>query len=687
LKNISLTTVKKEIKMNKIEQAMDDHKKGNWEQAENAYKEIIAEEPENADVMYLLAVLQRSQQKLEESLISIDKAIQTNKEAPAFLQLKGSILARLGRGDEAVVVLNKAIEKNPNLYQAQVSLGHLYYLKGDKNKAEKHFSSALKVDEEQIEAHVNLARLWIDEGKIEKAIGTLKKIEEKHPEQGSIKMLIADAFLESGGYSVAEDYYKKVLAMHPENDLAGLYLGIARIKTGDSESAEKLIIAYNSQYTNTREGTAALGLLFYEKNNFRMALEYLRRAISAGIAPLSWKLAFVESLAKLGQPDSAISFYKESNTPLIDKTKTYRLGELYELKGETKKAKQKYKKVKNNNSKYLASLLGITRCYLQEEKFEKAEKNIKEVLSIRPEHAEATLLYITALLFQDKIEKALKKLEKLDYKNLADVYKKTFRLQHGLILDKLQKYKKAMKVFKDKSKQQEIPPQRVEMLTEEEIKQTQEMSSSVKDELKDPVFIVGLQSTGINNFVTWLNKEKVIVLNDRLISLGRPDVLYAKLDILELAKLNDDGIEVERQKYHSAANPLKTGVDKDVLFADCMYLNPNQLTTIKKIFPKAKVILLTRNEKDIQLNQKVFGEEPIPSSQWKKTMEQVNSLGMNIIEVDADKWLENDKETMDKLETVFEKKLKKTKENQQKYWRKTLFPKNHWKNYKNLLDN
>ena len=61
--------------MNKIEQAMDDHKKGNWEQADKAYEEIIAEEPENADVIYLLAVSQMSQQKLEESLITIEKAI------------------------------------------------------------------------------------------------------------------------------------------------------------------------------------------------------------------------------------------------------------------------------------------------------------------------------------------------------------------------------------------------------------------------------------------------------------------------------------------------------------------------------------------------------------------------------------------------------------------------------------
>ncbi len=672
--------------MNKIEQAMDDHKKGNWQQADNTYEEIIAEEPNNADVIYLLAVSQMSQKRLEDALITIEKAIQINHKAPAFLQLKGSILARLGRGDEAVDALKTAIEENPNLYHAHVSLGHLYYLKGETEKAEKHFKSALKIDEEKIEAQVNMARLWIDQGNVEKAIKTLKEIEEKHPEQGSIKMLMGEAFLESGAYSFAENYYQKVLAMHPENDLAGLYLGMAKIKTGDLENAEKLIVAYNNQYPNTREGTAGLGLLLFAKNKLRLAIEHLRRALSAGVAPLSWKYAFVESLAKLGQADAAIKFYKETKSPLIDKTKNYRLGELYELKKEFNKAKQKYKKVKNNHGKYIASILGITRCYLQEEKFEKAEKKIKQALSIRPEHAEATLLYITALLYQDKTEKALKKLQIIEYKKIADIYKKIFRLQHGLILDKLEKYKKAQKVFKDTSKQQEKVTQKADLLTEQELKQAREMATITKDELKDPVFIVGLQSTGLNNFVTWLHKQEVIVLNDRLISLGRPDVLYSKHEVLTLAEFGEEGVSFERQKYHNLANGLKSTDKSDELFADSMYLNINQLTAIKKIFPQAKVVLLTRDEKDIKLSQEVFGGEPITNKIWNKAIEQVKGLGLNIIEIDTDKWLDNDKDTMNTLEKVFEKELKQTTENKTNYWQKTLFPKGHWKNYKKLMD-
>lgn len=672
--------------MNKLEQAMDDHKKGNWDDADLAYEEIISEEPENSDVMYLLAISKMTQNKLEESLKIIEKAIELNTTAPSFLQLKGSILARLGRGEEAIETLEIALEENPNLYQSHISIGHLYYLKGESDKAEKHFKSALKIDEVKTEAQANLARLWIDEGKTENALGVLKEIEKKHPDQGSIKMLMAEAYFESGAYSFAENYYQKVLAMHPENDLAGLYLGIAKIKTGDMETAERLINAYNNQYENTREGTAALGLLMYEKNHVRVAAEQMRRALSVGVAPLSWKQVFVESMAKLGQPDAAIKFYTENKTSLIQKTRVYRLGELYELKGNTKKAKQKYKKIEEKNSKYIASLLGLVRCYLVENKFEKAEKKAKKILAIRPEHAEGTLLYLTSLLKQEKTEKVLVKLEEMNYEKYTDVYKKTFRLQHGLILDNLKKYEKAIKVFKDKSKQEQQQVINVEILTKEEQQKIKELvPAKPADELKEPVFVMGMQSTGINEFVNWLHKEGVTVLNDRLVSLGRPDVLYARQDVIKMTELEEAVVKNERYKYHTIANALTKGSPQNDLFVDCMYLNFNQLATIKKVFSQAKIVLLKRDEQDIELNQEIFGLEPVKSEQWNEMCEQINSMELNIIEIDIDKWLNNDKETHKILSELFETEFSNNKVLEQNYWRKSILPKGHWKNYKGLI--
>jgi tetratricopeptide (TPR) repeat protein len=668
--------------MNKLEKAMEDHKQGLWEKADNAYNDIIQEEPDNSDVMYLLATSKMSQNKLQESLELINKCIELNEKAPAFFQLKGSLLARMGQTKEALEAINSALDENPNLYQSHIVAGHLNYTQGDQKKAEKHFTSALKIDSKTPEAHVNLAKILIDNGDIEKAISSLREIELQHPEQASVKMMLGQAFIENGAYNFAENYFQKVLAMHPEYALAGLYLGIAKIQTGDLENAEKLIHAFNTQHQNTREGIAAMGLWLFHSGRFKAAAEYLKSAIGNGLAPLSWKAAFVEALARLGQYQPAIDFYKQRTKKNESALINYRLGELYELQKEYKKAIKEFKSQTPQDIKYIAAQLGLARCYLNTDNAEKAEKYCKNVLERNIQHAEATYLLVITLLELDKPKKALNILEALETETYTETYKKAFQMMHGLILDKKEKYKKAFKVFTSTEKN-EIPEYR--KMKEEEVKQIQKFDTKINDEKKDPVFLVGTKSTGLNEFVNWLYEQKNVVLNDRLVSNGREDILHSFVEMDKLKDADEDMVRLERKIYHQKVKALLGGIEEETQFVDAMYINPYQLGIIKKFFPEAKVILLTRNSADLWLSQQVYGAEPIDSKEWNEAKNQVISMGLNLIQIETNDWLNGKKETMKKLEEIFDKKLNPFKAKNIKYWNQTLFPEGHWKHYKQFL--
>ncbi len=667
--------------MNKIEQAMEDHKKGKWQKADMAYEEILKEEPENAEVMYLLAISKNSQNQLDEAENIIDKAIETNGKAPAYLQTKGMILARKGKTNEAIDVLSKALTENPNLYQSHITIGHLYYAKNMKKEAAKHFNMAIKVDKKQVEGHVNLAKILIDQGDAQQAINILNELEKDHPEKVSIKMMMGQGFLERGAYSFAENYFQKVLAMHPEYELAGLYLGIAKINTGDMENAEELITAFNQQHPNTKEGLAGLGLLMFKMDNFRISANYLHNAIGEGISPLTWRIALVESLAKLGQLDPAILLYEENDEKIIHMDSGFRLAELYELKGKIKKAKKRYKKTDKQDSKYVASLLGLSRCYLVENKPEKAEKTTDKVLLTNKDHAEAILLNLTSILFQDKKDKALDILSGIDYQKYSDIYKKTFRLQHGLILDHMKNYQHALKVFVDKAKTEEQKIAKAQLLNESEIEQIKKFDSN--NENNNPVFLIGAQSTGINEFANWLNQQGVTVLNDRLVSKGRPDILYAEQSIEVLTNANEEMVKLERKLYQQKAKVMLG--EKTTMFVDCMYINPKQVAIIKKFFPLSKVLLLDRKKEDIAFNQTVFGKEPVSAEDWKAVKQQILDMDLDILEIDIDSWISNDEKTLKAIGEVFNKELSNKESQPVKYWRKSLFEKSHWKNYEEFL--
>ncbi|HFC30111.1 MAG TPA: tetratricopeptide repeat protein, partial [Oceanospirillales bacterium] len=371
---------------------------------------------------------------------------------------------------------------------------------------------------------------------------------------------------------------------------------------------------------------------------------------------------------------------------ITDKALYYRLGELHEKNGNKDKALEYYKKIEEGKTKYVQAQMGIARCKIEQGKFKKAQKICTQVLQNTGQNAEALFLLITSLLFQDKQKAAQAVLEKIDYSKFTDVYKKIFRLQHGLVLDNAKMFEQAFAVFTDESKVAKQEIQKNRLLSEKELKKTQKFDTKIDDDRKDPIFLIGSPSTGLNYFVDWLYKQGVIVLNDRLISVGRPDILFTAQDMKTLKKVDDDMVRIERKIYHQKVKVLTSGIEQETpTIVDCMYINPEQMILVKKFFPNAKVVLLARDTPDIWLNQKAFGDEPIDSKDWNEAKNQIISMGLNLTQIDADKWLENDKETLNQLSELFEKDLAENEVAKQDYWRKSIFPKGHWKNYQQFL--
>ncbi|MCF6288088.1 MAG: tetratricopeptide repeat protein [Proteobacteria bacterium] len=670
----------------KLAQAETFYKQEKFAETIQLYEEIIAQDPENIVVLYRLSTLQLSQNNLQEALKHIDKVIEVDSQNTDYLQIKGSILARLGQTKQALKLVKKAIKNNPNLYHAQMLAGHLYFDKGDKKAALKHYYMVEKISQHSPEAGVNIAKIHIYDGQSNKAMNELKALEAKFPEDLGIKMMLGQALLEQGAYSFAESYFNLVLSKNPNNDLAKLYLGIAKLNAKDFNHARTIITEFNQRYPNTKEGLAALGLLMHRTNNHKMAVEYFSKAITNMLVPIYWQATYVESLAKLGKYDQAIAFYTRLENKYKEKRAIFRLAELYELDGNTKKAKKQYKKTEQTEGQNLATSIGLTRIYQAEDNPHKAEKKIKTALQTHPHQAEAILLLIVSLLTQNKQQQALEVLEKIDYQRQDDFLKRGFRVQHGLILDDMGKYQEAMQVFADEKKQAQ-PTQlpKIEKLADTELKQLQSITKQPKDKLSDPTFIIGTDSTIFNSFLSWMHAQGVVVLNDRLVAPGRDDIFLTELSTTDILAMTPEDVALEREKYYLAAKALINSTEEGLIFADCLFINPPQLLRIKKFFPNAKVILLTRATADIWLHQKVFGQEPIASKDWNETINQIISMGLNLLQIDIDKWLNNDKQTLQELSTVFAQKLTKNKEKVPKYWRKWLFTQGHWKNYKEFL--
>lgn len=668
--------------MKKIEQAMEYHKQGNWAQADSIYKDILQQDPQNAEVMSLIASSKMSQNKLNEAITEIDNALKIDEKG-LYFQIKGNILAKAGQIEKALEMLNLAVKKNPNLYQSQTLSGHLHYAQGNRDEAENYFKMALKIQEEEPEAIVGLAKVYIDDGFVNEGIGLLSKIEKRQPNRSSVQMMLGQAMWEQGRFDFAQKYFEKVLATHPDFGLAKLYLGLSKLKTGDEKTAEKNIYSFNRDNPHNKEGIAAIGLLMFHYNCYPETVEYLNTAIDGKTAPQSWRLAYYDSLAQTGEIDQAIAFYEEIEKKHKDKKYTIKLAELLEKRQLFIQAREKYNQVESDNEQYIFALLGIARCYLKEENIVKAEQLSQQARTKDIFSGEAVQLYLTSILLQGKDEEALEVLKSLKLENYNDMFKKSFSFQQAMILDKQGKYAEAFDIFNQK--QRNGLENTNKQVTEKELKNIQAIKTIQFDNRVDPVFVLGLQSTGINDFSQWLYGNGLLVLNDRMHSEGRQDILSKFIDVDELVDIEDNIVKIERKKYYQKAKVLVSALNEKSLLVDSMYINSYQAAIIKKCFPRAKVILLTRNSPDIWLNQKMLGQEPIDSTQWNETKNQLLTMGLNLTQIDYDLWQKNDEETINELSKIFDKELTHYDPKELNYWQKTLMDKDHWKNYKQFL--
>ena len=109
-----------------IDQALALHRAGAHAEAEALYRQVLAQEPRHAVAWHLLGAVCHEQERNEEAIDAIGRAIALNDRDPIFHANLGEILRRERRLDDAVVSLQRALVLNPSHAEAYYKLGLVY---------------------------------------------------------------------------------------------------------------------------------------------------------------------------------------------------------------------------------------------------------------------------------------------------------------------------------------------------------------------------------------------------------------------------------------------------------------------------------------------------------------------------------------------------------------------------------
>ena len=116
-------------------------------------------------------VILRNEKRLQDALDMVEKALKDYPTIAQVYSIKGNILLKMNRNEEALQLLQIAVQSSLNLPETHSGLGVAYMRMGQKAKAEANFRNVLhNIDSSHVPTMVELGKLLQADGKLQEAL-------------------------------------------------------------------------------------------------------------------------------------------------------------------------------------------------------------------------------------------------------------------------------------------------------------------------------------------------------------------------------------------------------------------------------------------------------------------------------------------------------------------------------------
>ncbi|MFN7096927.1 MAG: tetratricopeptide repeat protein [Gammaproteobacteria bacterium] len=240
----------------KLQTAIAAHQAQQINEAEMLYLSILQEQPTCTDALNLLGILYAQQQKYEQAVVMLNRALEQEENATTHNHLATCFL-HLDNTDKAYYHLEQAIHLNQHYAEAYNNLGNLHQKMNHLPEAKNYYKQAVNLKTDYLDALVNLGTVNLKLHDIDEAKYYLEQVIKQVPNHAAANFQLGNIAYQQHELTQAVQFYEKI----PAHANAHLNLGSILLEQGNIEHAInvfKEVLLLNPKHLLAHSNLAAI---------------------------------------------------------------------------------------------------------------------------------------------------------------------------------------------------------------------------------------------------------------------------------------------------------------------------------------------------------------------------------------------------------------------------------------------
>jgi tetratricopeptide (TPR) repeat protein len=329
-----LVTFNKQL--NPFDQAVQLHQSGKFPEAEAAYKQILAQQPNNADALHMLGLLYFQAGQPAPGVELITRALQLTPQNAAAYSNLGEIKRSLGQLDEAADLCRRALALNPALAAANANLAMILY-------QQRRFDEALPLALQSVKqapmdagGYGVTGLIMLEQNRLQEAVQYLNEAARRAPNDPTRVSALGFCLERLEQFEQALSCYQRAVQLAPNHSRLLLNLGALFARMERYADSEEWILKALQAEPGLMMATEQLAAVKMSLRKFEESIELCRKSIAANPAGSDAYATLGEALMGLGRFDECIEEMKKATAikPTFAIYQTHSNALVRDLRGE-----------------------------------------------------------------------------------------------------------------------------------------------------------------------------------------------------------------------------------------------------------------------------------------------------------------------------------------------------------------